>query len=349
MEACKMAKPTNTITEYRNYYLPPHFPALLLSGDHWRISDKQRDRLHFHNCLEIGICHAGSGFMEFYGETCPFQEGDITIIPQNVPHSTYSTPGASSLSLWSYLFIDPKEFFRHSLPSTWKNYELQPYAFQNFKYLLSRERYPEVWQLLTLIIKELREQKLGYQFAARGLMLSLYIEIYRIQSQEEEVREEKEGNKREREEQYGRTEEEEKGGGGGFSDAASPLSIAPALDYIEKNYMKQFSIEFLADLCHWSPTHFRRIFHSIMRISPLNYLNNTRIQKSCSLLCSTEESILSISEAVGFQSVSSYNRYFYRLMSQSPREYRRQMLQSDKQQAQSMSILEFSGWMYPEP
>ncbi len=211
---------------------------------------------------------------------------------------------------------------------------MQPYAFKNFKYLLSKEHYPEVWQLLTLIIKELQEQKLGYQFAARGLMLSLYIEIYRIQSQEEEGR---------------KVEKEEKGGGGGFSDSASPLSIAPALDYIENNYMKQFGIEFLAELCHWSPTHFRRIFHSVMRISPLNYLNNTRIQKSCSLLCSTEDSILSISEAVGFQSVSSYNRYFYRLMSQSPREYRRQMLQSDKQQVQSMSILEFSGWMYPEP
>ena len=290
--------------------------------------------MHFHNCLEIGICHSEGGFMEFYGETCPFQEGDITIIPQNVPHSTYSTPGASSLSLWSYLFMDPKELFRHSLPSTWKNYDLQPYAFKNFKYLLSKEHYPEVWQLLTLIIKELQEQKLGYQFAARGLMLSLYIEIYRIQSQEEEGR---------------KGEKEEKGGGGGFSDSASPLSIAPALDYIENNYMKQFGIEFLAELCHWSPTHFRRIFHSVMRISPLNYLNNTRIQKSCSLLCSTEDSILSISEAVGFQSVSSYNRYFYRLMSQSPREYRRQMLQSDKQQVQSMSILEFSGWMYPEP
>ena len=213
-----MAKPTNAITEYRNYYLSPHFPALLLSGDHWRISDRQRDRLHFHNCLEIGICHSEGGFMEFYGETCPFQEGDITIIPQNVPHSTYSTPGASSLSLWSYLFMDPKELFRHSLPSTWKNYDLQPYAFKNFKYLLSKEHYPEVWQLLTLIIKELQEQKLGYQFAARGLMLSLYIEIYRIQSQEEEGR---------------KGEKEEKGGGGGFSDSASPLSIAPALDYIE--------------------------------------------------------------------------------------------------------------------
>ncbi len=319
-----MAKPVNAITEYRNYYLPPHFPVLLLTGEHWRISDIPSGRLHFHNCLEIGICHSDGGYMEFYGERVPFHEGDITIVPRNVPHTTYSSPGVASL--WSYIYIDPKEFFRHSLPSTWKNYDLQPYAFKNFKYVLHKEQYPTVYQLLTLILRELKEEQVGYQFSAKGLLLSLYIEIYRIQSQEED-------------------------GGGysedGFSESASPLSIAPALDYIEKNYMKQFSIEFLADLCHWSPTHFRRIFNSIMRISPLNYVNNTRIQKSCSMLCSTEDSILSISETVGFQSVSSYNRYFFRLMQQSPREYRRQMLQSDKQ-AQSMSIMEYSGWMYPE-
>ena len=83
------------------------------------------------------------------------------------------------------------------------------------------------YQLLTLIIKELQEEKQGYQYSAKGLMLSLYIEIYRIQSQED--------GKMER---------------GGFSESASPLSIAPALDYIENNYMKQFSMEFLADWIH---------------------------------------------------------------------------------------------------
>lgn len=321
-----MSKPVNAITEYRNYYLTPHFPVLLLTGEHWKISDVPSERLHFHNCLEIGICHSENGYLELYGERFSFREGDITIIPRNVPHTTYSSPGAASQ--WSYIFIDPNELFRHSLPSTWKNYDLAPYFFKNFKYFLHKTQYPTVYQLLTVIIKELEEERPGFQFSAKGLLLSLYIEIYRIQNQEE-------------------IEEGGDDSGNRFSDSANPLSIAPALDYIENNYMRQFNIEFLADLCHWSPTHFRRIFNSIMRISPLNYVNNTRIQKSCSLLCSTEESILSISEAVGFQSVSSYNRYFYRIMQQSPREYRRRMLQSDKQE-QNTSILEYSGWMYPE-
>lgn len=94
--------------------------------------------------------------------------------------------------------------------------------------------------------------------------------------------------------------------------------------------MQQFSIEYLADLCHWSPTHFRRVFHDIMGTSPLDYVNNTRILKSCILLRSTEHSILDISEMVGFHSVSSFNRYFIKLMQMSPREYRKQMQQSEK-------------------
>lgn len=84
-----------------------------------------------------------------------------------------------------------------------------------------------------------------------------------------------------------------------------------------------------------------------MGTSPLDYVNNTRILKSCILLRSTEHSILDISEMVGFHSVSSFNRYFAKLMQMSPREYRKQMQQSEKK-AENQSILEFAGWMRPE-
>lgn len=321
-----MAKQKNVITEYRNYYLPLHFPVLLLSGDYWKISDVPSGRLHFHNCLEIGICHSHSGIMEFYGEPLAFREGDVTIIPRNVPHTTYSTKGTESH--WSYLFIDPQELFRNLLPNSWVNYDLSIYAFKGYKHILSREEYPTVHHLTISIIRELEEQKPSYQISARGLLLSLYIELYRIQSMKSaSLPKEAHG--------------EEK------LNPDNALVIAPALDYIEDNYMQQFTIEFLADLCHWSPTHFRRVFHDIMGTSPLDFVNNTRIMKSCNLLRSTEDSILDISEAVGFHSVSSYNRYFIKIMQMSPREYRKQIIQSDKR-ARNQSILEYAGWMFPE-
>lgn len=322
-----MAKPKKKVIEFRNYYLPMHFPVLLLSGDYWKISDIPSGRLHFHNCLEIGVCHSGGGILEIYGEKCPFKGGDITVIPRNVPHTTYSSPGTESL--WSYLFLDPKKLFHNILPVSGQYHDLNAYSSLIFKHIFNRSQYPNVSYLIMNVIQELEEQRPSYQLSAKGLLLSLYIEICRIQNMEEN---------------------------GGGTDAKKAdaeqsdeksLVIAPVLDYIENNYMQQFTIEFLADLCHWSSTHFRRVFHEIMGTSPLDYLNNTRIMKSCNLLQSTEESILNISEMVGFHSVSSYNRYFTKIMQMSPREYRKQMQQTDKH-TKNQTILELAGWMLPE-
>lgn len=326
-----MAKQKNVITEYRNYYLPMHFPVLLLSGDYWKISDIPSGRLHFHNCLEIGVCHSDGGVMEFYGEPLTFQEGDVTVIPRNIPHTTYSNPGTESH--WSYLFFDPQELFRTLLPANWSKYDLSLYAFRGFKYILNRQEYANVYQLVMSIIRELEEQKPSYQLSAKGLLLSLYIELHRIEQLEAPG-----GG-----DSSGRSKEENNA----EQSPDNALVIAPALDYIEDNYMQQFSIEELADMCHWSPTHFRRVFHSIMGTSPLDYVNNTRIMKSCNLLRSTEDSILDISEMVGFHSVSSFNRYFIKIMQMSPREYRKQMQKSDKR-SENPSILEYAGWTFPE-
>lgn len=321
-----MAKQKNIITEYRSYYLPMHFPVLLLSGDYWKISDVPSGRLHFHNCLEIGICHSHGGNMEFYGEPFPFQEGDVTVIPRNVPHTTYSNTGTESR--WSYLFFDPHALFQGLLPGTWKNYDLSIYAFKGYKHILHRKDYPGIYRIMLNIIRELEEQRPNYQISVRGLLLSLYIDLYRIQSAETGIAPPSGKNEASIEQE-------------------NSLVIAPALEYIEDNYMQQFSIEYLADLCHWSPTHFRRVFHDIIGTSPLDFVNNTRIMKSCMLLRSTEESILDISEMVGFHSVSSYNRYFTKIMQMTPREYRKQMALSDKK-LETQSVLEYAGWLFPE-
>lgn len=325
-----MAKQKSVITEYRNYYLPLNFPVLLLSGDFWKISDVPSGRQHFHNCLEIGICHSDSGTIEIFGEPLPFKEGDITVIPQNVPHTTYSAPGTESH--WSYIYLEPRELFMGILPASWKNPDLSIYSLKDFQAIFDRETYPHIYNLVLSIINELQEQRPSYQLSAKGLLLSLYIEIYRL-----EMNDKKEG-----------------GALNSDNNVESPvieiehsLAIAPALNYIDKNYMQQFTINELADLCHWSPTHFRRVFHDIMGTSPLDFVNNTRIAKACMLLRTTEESILNISENVGFHSVSSFNRYFIKKMEMSPRDYRKQMQKSDMR-IENQEIREYSGWMYPE-
>ena len=317
-----MSKKKNVITEYRNYYLPADFPIFLLNGDHWKLSDVKSKRLHFHNCLEIGICHSESGYMEFYGEPFYFKAGDITIVPRNIPHTTYSSLGTESL--WTYLFLNLNELLSSMMPVGWKK-DLA--RIQEKPYILHGADHPKLYALLMQTIDELKEKRPNYQHSVRGLVLVLYIEFLRIQSEQAQTSGDKSAHSKE--------------------DATpNALSIAPALNYMEQNYMQSFSIDYLAELCHWSPTHFRRVFHEIMGLSPLEYLTNVRISLACSLLQSTEQSILDISEAVGFHSLSSFNRSFAKLVSVSPREFRKK--HSWDKSGDRSYIEEYSGWLEPE-
>jgi AraC-like DNA-binding protein len=186
--------------------------------------------------------------------------------------------------------------------------------------ILNKEQYPKVYTLATSIVEELKQQNPYYQESAYGLLLSLYIELLRIHSRNELLADQE-------------TEHSLK----------NDFVISPVLEYITKNYMNPITMDFLADLCHLSTTHFRRKFHEIMGTSPLDFLNSTRIEEACKQLKSTEDSILSISEQVGFHSISSFNRCFSRLMGKPPKEWRKGA-QSEAQSAKA-SILEFTGWV----
>lgn len=316
-----MAKQKNDIAEYRSYYLPPDFPVLLLSGEHWKISNVPGKHLHFHNCLEIGICHSESGYMTFNGkEPLFFKEGDITCVPRNIPHTTCSSPNTESR--WSYLFLNTQELFRNMAPNI-RDFDLSLSAYRTYKHILSRDKYPRVYELATMAVKEIEGQAAHYQTAAMGLLLSLCVELHRIQSADGQ-------------ETRPTTQPPE-----------NAMVLSPVLDYIEDHYAEQFDMNYLADICRLSPTHFRRLFHTIMGMGPLEFLNSTRINKACNLLRSTEYSILSISEMVGFRSVSSFNRHFMSIMQTTPRNYRNETLWATESQ-EKLSILECTGWMYPE-
>ncbi len=114
------------------------------------------------------------------------------------------------------------------------------------------------------------------------------------------------------------------------------------LTYIDEFYMENFSIRDLADACSMSESHFRRVFRELVGMGPLDYLNRTRIAKACSLLRMTDDSILTISEKVGFGSMSSFNRHFYEVMGTAPSDWRRATGTGI-----GTSILKYSGWLRP--
>ncbi len=313
-----MPRPRKTIIEYRRYELPLSFPVLLLEGDRWHISDVKSENLHFHNCLEIGMCHTDSGTMIFEGESMSFRAGDVTCVPRHVAHTTYSASGTQSL--WTYIFVDLSKLLAAHLRSSGELLEMPAPLRHSFRYLMNRDEFPKIHFLVSYIIDELHSKKENYQSSVGGLFIALYLELLRVQ------------------------EDSIISSEGELDARREYLSIRPALSYIHQNYMNQFSVERLAGLCHLSATHFRRAFLSIMGESPLNFISITRVEKACYLLQTTDKSILSVSESVGFSSVSSFNRYFKRIMGISPRDYRASSVWPDIA-PQRKSILQYSGWL----
>ncbi len=312
-----MAKPPKKVVEYRVYDLPIDFPAILLDGDQWRISDIMSNRLHFHNCMEIGYCHSDSGTLVFEGEKVPFRAGDITFIPRHIPHTTCSAKGTKAL--WSYVFIDLESMLHDMLPID-AGFELGSPEKPINHYLLNRDQYPRLYFLTTSVLEELRERKANCMPVIRSLLLVLYYELLRILD-EQKNRETDQNNK--------------------------TFVLKPALEYISLYYTGHIEMKTLADLCCLSETHFRRTFVSVMGTSPLSFITAARINQACVLLISTDKSILSIAESVGITSISSFNRSFSQIMGVTPREYRNTS-NRDGITPQHKYVLTYKGWTAPD-
>lgn len=311
-----MAKPKPKIIESRNYDLPTYFPMLLLTGEEWRISDVKSDRLHFHNCIEIGLCETDSGIMEFMNTSAEFKAGDVTIVGSDIPHTTYSSKGTASK--WSYIFININDllgpYFSIDLIA---DNSLTHKLLHNFYAILSQEKYPDIHNITVELVNCLTRKELNFQFIARGLVFALFLKMINIVSEDSKS-------------------------SSSSSSHDDYLVIAPALDYIREHYMNEFTVDTLADECHMSPTHFRRNFTQIMGQGPLSYLNDIRIQNADVLLRTTEMSILDISESVGFNSVSSFNRHFSELYGMPPLKWRKQT-----SYIRNQSVLKYTGWLVP--
>lgn len=97
--------------------------------------------------------------------------------------------------------------------------------------------------------------------------------------------------------------------------------IRPALDFIAENYTKTITNDELAKLLGISTVYFRKLFTSIMGISPINYIQQFRIKKAKEMLNSDYSKISIISEAVGYPNIYHFSKMFKQITGYSPTEY----------------------------
>jgi len=94
-------------------------------------------------------------------------------------------------------------------------------------------------------------------------------------------------------------------------------------NFVHTHSAQAISISEVSRLAHLSESAFCKFFKRASGKTFSAYLNDLRIGHACQLLSETERSISEIAFAVGFESLTYFNRVFLRKKGKSPKSFRR--------------------------
>lgn len=106
-----------------------------------------------------------------------------------------------------------------------------------------------------------------------------------------------------------------------YSPSHNQQKIAPALEYIAKNYTKNTDNDELAAITGFSTVHFRKLFTETMGSSPQAYIHKLRIKKAKEMLKSDYSCITDIAYSLGYLSIYDFSRTFKKYTGVPPSKY----------------------------
>lgn len=309
----------NPPLDFRYYDMPQDDPVIIFTGDSWKreYGKEYPDQLHFHNIIEIGVCHAGTGKMRYMKEEKSFGPDMISIIPRNVPHNTLSDP--DTVSFWEYIFVDEEVY----LNRIFRNNRLmrdKALTSINTRYILTENsRQPEMAGTILQILGESQGKKPYAHELIHAGICSLLLLIARASESLEAA---------------------DPGGNQGSIDQ----SIMASIQYIDVHYADDITIGDLAGQANISESHFRRLFTAYMNMTPVDYINMIRIRKTCTLLVQTNDSVERVAEMVGYTTPSTFNRNFRKLTGASPYQWKKQN-RTNPDMDMELKVTAHRGWV----
>jgi AraC-like DNA-binding protein len=101
-----------------------------------------------------------------------------------------------------------------------------------------------------------------------------------------------------------------------------PPVIAKAKQFIREHHTEDLSLGQVAAAVHTSLFYFCKLFRKVTGTSFTEFVSRIRIEKAKNLLLNRNLRISEIAYAVGFQSLTHFNRVFKNVLGESPTDYR---------------------------
>ena len=110
---------------------------------------------------------------------------------------------------------------------------------------------------------------------------------------------------------------------GADHECAQPKRLERFLAYIAENFNRSnLSCREAAQVEGMGLPAFSRLFERHIKCTCIEYINHLRIYKACQLLAETEDNITTIGLEVGYDTLSTFNRNFRRLIGRTPSTFR---------------------------
>jgi AraC-like DNA-binding protein len=103
---------------------------------------------------------------------------------------------------------------------------------------------------------------------------------------------------------------------------AEPVEIWKARKFIEQHSGEELSLNKVAKAVNMSANHVSEKFKQVTGVNFVDYVARARFEKACERLLNSNRRISEIAFAVGFQSLSQFNRVFKKLSGKSPSAFR---------------------------
>ncbi|MDR3094295.1 MAG: AraC family transcriptional regulator [Bacteroidales bacterium] len=107
-----------------------------------------------------------------------------------------------------------------------------------------------------------------------------------------------------------------------FKHEIADKRINKAIRYIQENISRDINIGELAKTHYLNPEYFIRLFKKQVQCSPLQYINQKKIEKAQLMLIIGEQSLKEIAFSLSFENMSYFYRLFKKITGVSPVQYR---------------------------
>lgn len=99
-----------------------------------------------------------------------------------------------------------------------------------------------------------------------------------------------------------------------------------ALEFITRHYAQKIRIEDLCECANLSESNLIKLFKNNLGRTPVEYINQVRINRAKELLLHTDKHVKEIAWETGFSDEFYFSRVFKKMEGKSPRNFKRQML-----------------------